>query len=172
MNLGIQKGTIKDPRKPTKDEKKRGRKLKHQLIQDVGNFLVNSGQIQMISDNFPFSNPHHPHEDAIMEYKGHECQKQTSYAPGENQEILVRYSHIVGNKMHGKGGLFYASKMMEVTPSCGNRCQGHCGWCSDTLESIHSFARWILHLQMDHHCIFSPHWLEQTWLHYKYIQPH
>jgi hypothetical protein len=52
-NLGIQKGTTKDPRKPTKDEKKRGRKPKHQLIQDVGNFLVNSGQIQLISDSFP-----------------------------------------------------------------------------------------------------------------------
>jgi hypothetical protein len=41
-NLGIQKGTSKDPHKITKEEKKRGRKPKHQLIQDVGNFLVNS----------------------------------------------------------------------------------------------------------------------------------
>lgn len=52
-NLGVQKGTTKDPCKPTKDEKKRGRKPKHQLIQDVGRFLINSGQIQLISDNFP-----------------------------------------------------------------------------------------------------------------------
>jgi hypothetical protein len=52
-NLKIQKGTLKDQRKPTKDEKKRGRKPKHQLIQDVGNFLVNSGHIHLISDNFP-----------------------------------------------------------------------------------------------------------------------
>jgi hypothetical protein len=52
-NLGIQKGTSKEQCKPTKDEKKRGRKPKHQLIQDVGNFLVNSGQIHLISDSFP-----------------------------------------------------------------------------------------------------------------------
>jgi hypothetical protein len=52
-NLGIQKGTSKDPHKITKEEKKRARKPKHQLIQDVGNFLVNSGQINLISDNFP-----------------------------------------------------------------------------------------------------------------------
>jgi hypothetical protein len=42
-NLGIQKGSSKEQCKPTKEEKKRGRKPKHQLIQDVGNFLVNSG---------------------------------------------------------------------------------------------------------------------------------
>jgi hypothetical protein len=52
-NLGIQKETTKEQRKTTKEEKKRGRKPKHQLIQDVDNFLVNSGQIQLISDSFP-----------------------------------------------------------------------------------------------------------------------
>jgi hypothetical protein len=52
-SLGIQRGHSKDQHKPTKEEKKRGRKPKHQLIQDVGNFLVNSGQIHLISDNFP-----------------------------------------------------------------------------------------------------------------------
>jgi hypothetical protein len=52
-NLGIQKETSKEQCKPTKEEKKRGIKPKHHLIQDIGNFLVNSGQIHMISDNFP-----------------------------------------------------------------------------------------------------------------------
>ena len=52
-NLGIQKETTKEQQKTTKEEKKRGRKLKHQLIQDIGNFLVNSGQIHLISDSFP-----------------------------------------------------------------------------------------------------------------------
>ena len=52
-NMAKQKGTSKEQCKPTKDEKKRGRKLKHQLIQDVGNFLVNLAQIHLISDKFP-----------------------------------------------------------------------------------------------------------------------
>jgi hypothetical protein len=51
-NLGIQKDTSKEQCKPTKEEKKRGRKPRHQLIQDVGNFLVNSGQINLISESF------------------------------------------------------------------------------------------------------------------------
>jgi hypothetical protein len=52
-NLRIQKETSKEQRKTTKEEKKRGRKPKHQLIQDIGNLLVNSGQIHLISDSFP-----------------------------------------------------------------------------------------------------------------------
>jgi hypothetical protein len=51
--LGIQKAASKNPRKPTKYEKKRGRKPKHQLIQNVDKFIFNSGQIHMILDNFP-----------------------------------------------------------------------------------------------------------------------
>ena len=52
-NLGIQKETSKEQHNPTKEEKKRGRKPKHQLIQDVGNFLVNSSQMHLISESFP-----------------------------------------------------------------------------------------------------------------------
>jgi hypothetical protein len=51
--LGIQGNQTKNPNKAQKDEKKRGRKSTNKLIQEIGNFMVNSGQIHLISDNFP-----------------------------------------------------------------------------------------------------------------------
>jgi len=51
--LGIQGSQSKNPNKTQKDEKKRGRKSTNKLIQEIGNFMVNSGQIHLISDNFP-----------------------------------------------------------------------------------------------------------------------
>ena len=51
--LGIQGSQSKNPNKTQKDEKKRGRKSTNKLIQEIENFMVNSGQIHLISDNFP-----------------------------------------------------------------------------------------------------------------------
>jgi hypothetical protein len=51
--LGIQGSQSKNPNKTQKDEKKRGRKSTNKLIQEIGKFMVNSGQIHLISDNFP-----------------------------------------------------------------------------------------------------------------------
>jgi hypothetical protein len=52
-SLGIQGSQSKNPNKAQKDEKKRGRKSTNKLIQEIGHFMVNSGQIHLISDNFP-----------------------------------------------------------------------------------------------------------------------
>jgi hypothetical protein len=51
--LGIQGNQSKSQRKTQKDEKKRGRKSTNKLIQEIGHFMVNSGKIHLISDNFP-----------------------------------------------------------------------------------------------------------------------
>jgi hypothetical protein len=51
--LGIQRTQQKNPGKTQKDEKKRGRKSTNKLIQEIGNYMVNSGQIHLISDIFP-----------------------------------------------------------------------------------------------------------------------
>jgi len=51
--LGIQGSQTKKSTKGQKDEKRRGRKSTNKLIQEVGNFMVNSGQIHLISDSFP-----------------------------------------------------------------------------------------------------------------------
>ena len=51
--LGIQGSQIKNPNKAQKDEKKRGRKSTNKLIQEIGSFMVNSGQIHLISESFP-----------------------------------------------------------------------------------------------------------------------
>jgi hypothetical protein len=51
--LGIQGNTQKEQHKSQKDKKKRGRKSTSKLIQEIGHFMVNSGQIHLISDNFP-----------------------------------------------------------------------------------------------------------------------
>jgi exonuclease III len=51
--LGIQGSQTKNPNKAQKDEKKRGRKSTNKLIQEIGSFMVNSGQIHLISDSFP-----------------------------------------------------------------------------------------------------------------------
>jgi hypothetical protein len=51
--LGIQGNILKEQHKTQKDEKKRGRKSTQKLIQEIGHFMVNSGQIHLISDSFP-----------------------------------------------------------------------------------------------------------------------
>ena len=51
--LGIQGSQIKNPNKAQKNEKKRGRKSTNKLIQEIGSFMVNSGQNHLISDRFP-----------------------------------------------------------------------------------------------------------------------
>jgi hypothetical protein len=51
--LGVQTNQSKTPSKVQKEEKKRGRKSTRKLIQEIGNFMVNSGQIHLISDSFP-----------------------------------------------------------------------------------------------------------------------
>jgi hypothetical protein len=57
--LGIQGSQPKNSGKAQKDEKKRGRKSTSKLIQEIGNFMVNSGQIHLISDSFPPLPPPH-----------------------------------------------------------------------------------------------------------------
>jgi hypothetical protein len=57
--LGIQGSQPKNPTKIQKDEKKRGRKSTNKIIQEIGNYMVNSGQINLMSDSFPpLPNPH------------------------------------------------------------------------------------------------------------------
>jgi hypothetical protein len=51
--LGIQGSQAKISSKSQKDEKKRGRKSTNKLIQEIGNYMVNSGQVHLISDSFP-----------------------------------------------------------------------------------------------------------------------
>ena len=51
--LGIQGNQSKSQSKTRKDEKKRGRKSTNKLIQEIGHFMVNFGQIHIISDRFP-----------------------------------------------------------------------------------------------------------------------
>jgi hypothetical protein len=51
--LGIQGNLTKNSNKSQKEEKRRGRKSTNKLIQEIGNFMVNSGQIHLISDSFP-----------------------------------------------------------------------------------------------------------------------
>jgi hypothetical protein len=51
--LRIQGSQSKNPNKTQKDEKKRGRKSTNKLIQEIGNFMVNLGQIHLILDSFP-----------------------------------------------------------------------------------------------------------------------
>jgi hypothetical protein len=51
--LGIQGIQQKEQHKPQKEEKKRGRKSTQKLIQEIDHFMVNSGQIHLISDSFP-----------------------------------------------------------------------------------------------------------------------
>jgi hypothetical protein len=68
--LGIQGSQLKEQRKTQKDEKKRGRKSTQKLIQEIGHFMVNSGQIHLISDSFPPSPPHPHHESHLLEYPG------------------------------------------------------------------------------------------------------
>jgi hypothetical protein len=50
--LRIQGSQSKNQSKTQKDEKKRGRKSTNKLIQEIGHFMVNSGKIHLISDNF------------------------------------------------------------------------------------------------------------------------
>jgi hypothetical protein len=52
-SLGIQGNHTKTPGKNPKDDKKRGRKSTTTLIQEIGQFMVNSGQMHLISDSFP-----------------------------------------------------------------------------------------------------------------------
>jgi hypothetical protein len=53
QGLGIQNNQSKSTSKTQKDEKRRGRKSTNKLIQEIGHFMVNSGQIHLISDSFP-----------------------------------------------------------------------------------------------------------------------
>jgi hypothetical protein len=53
QGLGIQSSQSKSTGKSQKDEKRRGRKSTNKLIQEIGHFMVNSGQIHLISDSFP-----------------------------------------------------------------------------------------------------------------------
>jgi hypothetical protein len=51
--LGIQASQSRNQRKTQKDEKKRGRKSTNKIIQEIYHFMVNSGKIHLILDNFP-----------------------------------------------------------------------------------------------------------------------
>jgi hypothetical protein len=45
-----------DPQRNPKENKRRGRKSVHQLIKEAGNYMINSGQIQRLSES-SFSHP-------------------------------------------------------------------------------------------------------------------
>jgi len=50
--LGISPGPILEPKKHTKENKRRGRKPVQQLIKEVGHLMINSGQIQRLSEGY------------------------------------------------------------------------------------------------------------------------
>jgi hypothetical protein len=54
--LGIHLEPDPDPKWNQKEGKRRGHKSTHQLIKEVGKFMINSGQIQRLSEGF-FSLP-------------------------------------------------------------------------------------------------------------------
>jgi hypothetical protein len=54
--LGIKGDPNPDPRRNTKERKRRGRKMVQQLIKEAGNYMINSGQIQKLSES-SFSHP-------------------------------------------------------------------------------------------------------------------
>jgi hypothetical protein len=45
------------PKRNQKEGKRRGRKMAQQLIKEIGNFMIDSGQIQRLSEG-SFSSPH------------------------------------------------------------------------------------------------------------------
>jgi hypothetical protein len=54
--LGISTNPNPDPRKQPTVNKRRGRKLAHQLIREAGNYMINLGQIHRLSES-SFSHP-------------------------------------------------------------------------------------------------------------------
>jgi hypothetical protein len=54
--LGISVDPNLDPRRNPKENKRHGRKSMHQLIKEAGNYMINSGQIQRLSES-SFSHP-------------------------------------------------------------------------------------------------------------------
>jgi hypothetical protein len=54
--LGIRTDPNQDPRKHPKENKRRGRKLTHQLIKEARNYMINSGQIHKLLES-SFSHP-------------------------------------------------------------------------------------------------------------------
>jgi hypothetical protein len=70
--LGISSDPSPEPKKSTKENKRRGRKPAQQLIREAGHLMINSGQIQRLSEGYlhpPPPPPHHPHdEDYILEH--------------------------------------------------------------------------------------------------------
>jgi hypothetical protein len=54
--LGISTNPNQDPRKHPKENKRRARKLTHQLIKETGNYMINSRHIHMLLDS-SFSHP-------------------------------------------------------------------------------------------------------------------
>jgi hypothetical protein len=55
--LGVHLEPDPDPKWNQKESKRRGRKSAQQLIKEVGNFMINSGKIQCLSEGF-FHPPH------------------------------------------------------------------------------------------------------------------
>jgi len=56
LSLGIRIDPNQDLRKHPKENKRRGRKSAHQLIKEVRNYMINSGQIHKLSES-SFSHP-------------------------------------------------------------------------------------------------------------------
>jgi hypothetical protein len=74
-SLGIKASTSSASRN-TKEGKKRGRRSNQQLIKDLGDFLVNSGQISFMTDTFQ-PNPRLLHEISLLEHKRLQLEDQT-----------------------------------------------------------------------------------------------
>jgi hypothetical protein len=50
--LGIAPDPNQEPKKQTKESKRRGRKPAQQLIKETGHLMINSGQIQRLSEGY------------------------------------------------------------------------------------------------------------------------
>jgi hypothetical protein len=82
--LGISADPTIEQKKTTKENRRRGRKPAQQLIKEAGHLMINSGQIQRLSEGYlhPPPPPHHPHdEDNILEYQGTQWKIQAADPP-------------------------------------------------------------------------------------------
>jgi hypothetical protein len=66
--LGISPDPTPDPRCTPRERKHRGRKSTHQLIKEVGNYMLNSGQIHRLTEGYFSPHPTHHDEDHHLEH--------------------------------------------------------------------------------------------------------
>jgi hypothetical protein len=69
--------------------------------------------------------------------------------------------------MHRGRSQDHYTKMLEAGSAYGSGFQRDSWRFCNALEPHHSPTSQLFYLQMDHHCILSPHWIEQTRLLHK-----